>query len=170
MKDNWVNQPFVDVPARQNTILQVVVARKRAAKEIRNNTCATTELCNINMLGVLLQFYNNMYMLCPICANFMQVTSKYFTKNGIYCGCCIQHGRLYTSVSCEWCRAVRGNETWSPISIMDDTGDEPKERNIYLCQSCHKPWIRNCGTQLSLSVIHKGLTERWKRLQHAGNS
>ena len=148
--------------------------RKRAAKEkrkeLKNNRCATTELCNINMVGILLQYYNNMFMLCPICANFMQVTSQHFTKNGIYCGCCIQHGRLYTAVSCEWCKAVRGNETWSPISVIDDTADPPQEKECYLCQSCLKPWIRNCGTKLPWSIIDRGLTERWKRLQHAGSN
>ena len=134
-------------------------------------TCSTSELCKVNMLGTLLQFYNNVYVICPICANFMQLTSEYFTKDGFYCGCCLQHGRLYTSVSCEWCKCVRGNESWTPISVMDDTqSDTPVERNIYLCQSCHKPWIRNSGCQLNLSVIQKGLQEKWKRLQHAGSN
>ena len=143
---------------------------KEKRKEKRNSTCANTELCKVNMLGVLLQYYNNLYVICPICANFMQLTSEYFTKDGFYCGCCLQHGRLYTSVSCEWCKCVRGNESWTPISVMDDTLEVPIEKNIYLCQSCHKPWIRNSGFQLNLSVIKKGLEEKWKRLQHAGSN
>ena len=60
--------------------------RKRDAKEKRkekkNLTCSTSELCKVNMLGTLLQFYNNVYVICPICANFMQLTSEYFTKDG----------------------------------------------------------------------------------------
>lgn len=177
-KKRHLNMPeyssFMDVETehliQQNTDRNMKRAAKEKRKELKNHRCASTELCSINMVGVILQFYNNMYALCPICANFMQVTSKYFTKDGMYCGCCIQHGRLYTSVSCEWCKAVRGNETWSPISVIDDTTDEKRERNIYLCQSCHKPWIRNSNAQLCLSVIHKGLSERWKRLQHAGSN
>jgi hypothetical protein len=145
--------------------------RKRSAKEVRkeikNAICSDTELIRVNLLGVLLQFYNNLYTICPSCGNFMKMESKYFTKDSFYCGCCIQHGRLYTTVSCEWCHAVRGNESWCPIAIIDDTCEEEKERNIYLCQGCHKPWIRNARSQLKLSIIRKGLTERWKRLQHA---
>lgn len=145
--------------------------KKRSAKEVRkeikNKTCANTELCKVNLLGRLLQFYGSLYTICPSCGNFMEMTSKYFTEDSFYCGCCIQHGRLYTTVSCEWCHAVRGNESWNPISIVDDTGEEEKERNIYLCQQCHKPWIRNARSQLKLSIIRKGLTQRWKRLQHA---
>ena len=145
--------------------------QKRAAKEkrkgLKNKQCANTELSKVNMLGVLLQFYNNLYVICPMCANFTQLTSQYFTKDGFYCGCCIQHGRLYTDVSCEWCQAVRGNETWVPLKVKDDTDGERRERSIYLCQTCHKPWIRNAGTQLKLSTIFKGLGEKWKRLQHA---
>ena len=145
--------------------------RKRSAKErrkeMKNNTCANTELCNVNLLGRILQYYGNLYTICPSCGNFMKMDSKYFTNDSFYCGCCIQHGRLYTTVSCEWCHAVRGNESWSPISIIDDTGEEENERNIYLCQGCHKPWIRNASSQLKLSIIRKGLSQRWKRLQHA---
>lgn len=152
--------------------------RKRTAKDarkiIKNNLCAQTELTKINMLGKLLQFYNNLYIICPMCANFMQVTSEYFTQEGMYCGCCIQHGRLYTEVTCEWCLASRGNETWTPVRVLDDTVDveddiptDYTERSIYLCQGCHKPWIRNASVVLKLSTVLKGLAEKWKRLQHA---
>lgn len=142
---------------------------KEARKELKNKTCANTELCRVNLLGVVLQFYNNLYTICPSCGNFMHMDSKYYTKDSFYCGCCIQHGRLYTSVSCEWCHAVKGNESWNPISVIDDVNVEEseKERNIYLCQGCHKPWIRNARSQLKLSIIRKGLSQRWKRLQHA---
>lgn len=143
---------------------------KERRKELKNLMCANTELSNVNMLGVLLQFYNHVYMICPICANFMEMTSKYFTESGPYCGCCIQHGRLYTSVSCEWCHAVRGNETWTPLLVNDDTDEEDRERSIYLCQSCYKPWIRNSDRRLDLSLIRRGLTQRWKKLQHAEDS
>ena len=56
------------------------------------------------------------------------------------------------------------------VTRLDTQSDTPVERNIYLCQSCHKPWIRNSGYQLNLSVIQKGLQEKWKRLQHAGSN
>ncbi len=162
---------FMDIDSKMVERLKNNRERKRNAKEtrkeIKNNTCANTELTKVNLLGRMLQFYNNLYTICPSCGNFMEMDSKYFTKDSFYCGCCIQHGRLYRSISCEWCHAVRGNESWTPICIIDDTKEEEEESNIYLCQSCHKPWIRNARSQLRLSIIRKGLSERWKRLQHA---
>lgn len=143
---------------------------KERRKELKNHICSSTELCKVNLLGSLLQYYGNIYVICPICANFMQMTSQHFTRHGFYCGCCLQHGRLYTCISCEWCKCARGNESWTPISVMDDTVEPSVERNIYLCTGCHKPWIRNADSQLNLSIINKGLSERWKRLQHAGGT
>lgn len=147
---------------------------KRSAKEkrksLKSNMCANTQLSKVNLLGTLLQYYNHMYMICPVCANFMEMTAEYYTEHGPYCGCCVQHGRLYTSVSCEWCKAVRGNETWTPVLVTDDTGDESRDRSIYLCQTCYKPWIRNATRQLSLTTIERGLAQRWKKLQHAENT
>jgi len=159
---------FVDIDMVEIQRANDTRNRKRMAKEkrkeLRNRVCAKTNLVKLNMKGVLLQFYDNIYMICPICANFMQVTSENYTERGIYCGCCLQHGKLYTSVKCEWCKACKGNEAWSPIPVIDGN----QEKSIYLCNSCLKPWIRNAETTLPLSTIKKGLELRWKRLQHPG--
>ena len=159
---------FIDVDMEKIHKANEVRNKKRVAKETRkelkNSVCSKTPLVTIDMVGVLLEFYGKMYMFCPSCANFMQVTSENYTKDGIYCGCCIQHGKLYTTVSCEWCKACKGNEMWSPITVMD----EDEEKTIHLCNSCLKPWIRNAETTLQLSTIRRGLQQRWKRLQHPG--
>ena len=160
---------FIDVDYQRVMNANEIRHRKRQAKEkrkdLRSKVCSKTPLVSVNLLGVLLQYYGKLYTMCPVCANFMLVTSEHFTKDGFYCGCCMQHGKLYTNVSCEWCHAIRGNESWTPIKVKDN---ENKEMNIYLCQQCHKPWIRNAETILPLDTIKKGLTQRWKRLQHPG--
>jgi hypothetical protein len=142
--------------------------QKRAAKEkrkdLKNCNCVKTPLVKLNLLGKLLQFYGKLYMICPVGGNFMEVNSEHFTKNGMYCGCCLQHGKLYTSVKCEWCKASKGNETWSPVKVKT----EGQETNIYLCQGCLKPWIRNAETILEMDTIKRGLEQKWKRLQHPG--
>ena len=84
---------------------------KDKRKDLKNQICANTELISVNLLGVLLQFYDTMYTVCPMCANFMIFDSKHFTENGFYCGCCIDHGKLYTNICCEWCKVSGGNET-----------------------------------------------------------
>jgi hypothetical protein len=135
---------------------------KEKRKELKNEICSQTELCRINLNGQLLQFYGNMYTVCPKCANFMVVDCKYYTKDGFYCGCCIQNGKLYTNISCEYCQAVRGNETWNPVQCLE----KGKQTSIYLCQSCHKPWIRSAAALLEKDTIMRGLLNKWKRLQH----
>ena len=159
---------FIDVNVDELVKANNIRNRKRIAKEtrkeLRNKVCSKTPLVKLNMLGVLLEFYGKMFMYCPTCANFMEVTCENYTKDGIYCGCCLQHGKLYTSVSCEWCKICKGNESWSPITVID----EDKEKSIYLCNGCLKPWIRNAETTLTLDTIRKGLEQRWKRLQHPG--
>ena len=159
---------FVDVNIDEIMSANDIRNRKRMAKEarkeLRNHVCSKTPLVRLNMVGVLLEFYGKMYMICPTCANFMEVTSENYTENGIYCGCCLQHGKLYTSVSCEWCKACKGNEVWNPITVLDNE----EEKSIYLCNGCLKPWIRNAETTLQLDTIRKGLEQRWKRLQHPG--
>ena len=137
---------------------------KEERKKLRNLVCSKTPLVTVNMLGVVLQFYNNLYMVCQVCANFMSVTSEYYTKHGSYCGCCLQHGKLYTSVSCEWCKVKKSNESWSPITVKDNG----EEKSIYLCNNSNKVWIRNAETILTLDTFKKGLEQRWKRLQHPG--
>ena len=114
------------------------------------------------IFSVLLQFYDTMYTVCPICANFMIFDSKHFTENGFYCGCCIDHGKLYTNICCEWCKVARGNETWTPVLVKENG----EKKNIYLCSNCHKPWIRNSEGILELETIKRGLINKWKRLQH----
>jgi len=159
---------FIDVDMEKIRSANEIRNKKRMAKEsrkeLKNRVCSQTPLVTTDMVGVLLEFYGKMYMFCPSCANFMQVTSENYTKDGIYCGCCIQHGKLYTTVSCEWCKASKGNEMWSPIKVID----EEEEKTIHLCNSCLKPWIRNAETTLQLSTIRRGLQQRWKRLQHPG--
>tara|TARA_E500000178_G_C17029275_1_gene759674 strand:- start:651 stop:2834 length:2184 start_codon:yes stop_codon:yes gene_type:complete len=157
---------FINIDNDERQKMNLYREKKREAKEkkknIRNQICAETELCSINLLGVVLQFFDNMYTICPICANFMQFDSKYFTENGFYCGCCIEHGKLYTEINCEWCKVNRGNETWSPILV----NEHGKNKNIYLCTNCYKPWIRNSTGILDIEVIKRGLLNKWKRIQH----
>lgn len=157
---------FIDLDQKEKHNMILVRNKKRAAKDkkkdLKNQICSQTELCTINLLGVILQFFDTMYTICPICGNFMQFDSKYFTKDGFYCGCCIEHGKLYTNINCEWCNISRGNESWDPL-VVNENG---KKKNIYLCGNCYKPWIRNCEHILDIQVIKRGLQNKWKRLQH----
>ena len=157
---------FIDVDYQQLVTATEMRNRKRHAKEVRKRkhhvVCSKTPLVPVNLLGVALQFYGNIYTVCPCCGNFQKVTGEHFTKDGFYCGACLNDGKLFAAVSCDWCKAEKGNDSWTPIKVIEN-GEEKK---INLCGSCHKPWIRGAGTILEWNTIKRGLEERWKRLNH----
>jgi hypothetical protein len=145
-------------------------AKKRAAKERRKESrskrCSDSVLTTVNLLGIILQFYGRLYTVCPICGNFM-IWDNHFTKETFYCGCCLKNGKLFSTICCMYCNAVRGNENWTTISVISDSGEQ---KSIYLCNTCLKPWIRNSPTPLKQSDIITGLKQKWKRLQHPSNT
>ena len=114
----------------------------------------------IDLLGKAFVFYGSIYTLCQECANFMKYSPKNISKNGLYCGCCLKNGQLLSNIECHFCKII-GNEKWLQIPVKDK-----KKENIYLCKSCHKPWIKTSKSVLELSTIMRGLKEKWKRLQN----
>lgn len=145
--------------------------RKREAKEMKkdyeNEICSQTELVKVNLLGRILQFYGKLYTICSSCGNPMAYSGKYFNgKKGFYCGCCLSNdGELFTTISCFFCCAIKNNESWQPLTIRGEI-DENDRRQIYLCNGCYKPWIRDSTQLLKMSTIRRGLKERWKKLKH----
>lgn len=128
---------------------------KERRKEEMNSLCASIELQKISLIGNVLQFYGSLYTICPQCGNFMKYNPKHM-YNGFFCGCCMENGHLFRTVRCEWCRSRQHLEN---IQVRGT------RESIYLCKSCHKPWIRNASSVLDVSIIRKGLREKWKRLQ-----
>jgi len=149
--------------------------RKREAKELRkeyeNEICSNTELVKVNLLGRILQFYGKLYTLCPSCGNAFAYSGKHFNgKKGFYCGCCLSaQGELYTTISCSHCLAIKNNESWQPLTVRGEENEDERSQ-IYLCNGCYKPWIRDSTQLLKMSTIHKGLKEKWKRLKHPSNN
>lgn len=137
--------------------------KKRQAKEKRkeynNNQCSSTKLVAINLIGRIFQWYGSLYTICQECGNYMKYNPAHISAKGFYCGCCLtEDGKLLSNISCYWCQTT-GSDKWRPIMVNDE------RKSIYLCKSCHKPWIKSSSNVLTLSVITKGLREKWKRLQ-----
>jgi len=159
---------LTDAEISQSNLLR---QRKREAKEFKkdyeNEICSKTELIKVNLLGRILQFYGKLYTICGSCGNPMTYSGKYFNgKNGFYCGCCLSdEGQLFTTISCCFCCAIKNNESWQPLTVSGEE-DECERKQIYLCNSCYKPWIRDSTQLLKMSTIKRGLNERWKKLKH----
>jgi len=137
--------------------------KKRQAKEKRkeynNHQCSSTKLVAINLIGRLFQWYGSLYTICQECGNYMKYSPAHISAKGFYCGCCLtDDGKLLSNISCFWCHTT-GSDKWSPIVVDDE------RKTIYLCKSCHKPWIKSSTSVLPLRTITKGLREKWKRLQ-----
>ena len=165
---------YMDVSEDQLQTQQYERNKKRQCKEMRkdhmNDICSNTEVIKVSLLGRALQFYNKIYTICPSCGNAMAYSGKHFNgEKGFYCGCCLSEGgELFTSICCTFCQAIKNNESWEPIYVADEENEEER-RQIYLCKTCKKPWITESNVLLKYSTIRKGLSEKWKRLQHPSN-
>ncbi len=132
---------------------------KRVAKEyrkdIKNKLCASTRLVEVPLLGNVLQFYGNIFTVCPQCGSFMKYDPAHM-YNGMYCGCCIKDGKRVGDIQCARC----GDRQHLGDPIMVTSGE-----SIYLCKQHYKPWIREATAVLDKETILRGLEEKWKRLQ-----
>lgn len=164
---------LIDIQDASAKSIQAQRSRRKQAKDRRkknmNIICANTELVGVSLLGRIMQFYGKLYTICPSCGNPMAYSGKYFNgEKGFYCGCCLStQGTLFTTISCIHCDAIKNNETWDPITVLAEKGDERKQ--IYLCNNCNRPWIHTCNTLLKYSTIKRGLEEKWKRITHPSN-
>ena len=135
-------------------------ARKRRAKKdwkslrknMQNELCASTECLKFNMTGCLFQFYGQLYLFCPSCANPTVFNSSQYDKNGFTCGQCLKEGTLYTSVSCYICDTYRGKDSWTTISAENESGET---QSLAICNSCNKPWLRQYEQNVPMNLLEQ---------------
>ena len=124
---------------------------KMKRKQYMNDECANTECLKFNMTGSLFQFYDVLYLFCPICASPTIYDPKQHGKHGLHCGQCMKDGQFYTNVSCIICDTLRGASKWDTVDYIDETDNSQKSGVI--CQSCDRPWIHSEGSPYALSVL-----------------
>jgi len=110
---------------------------KMAKKNVQNQRCADTECMQINLTGCLLQFYDQLYLFCPSCANPTTFNAEQHDKHGFTCSQCRKGGTLYTNVSCSICAIFKGKDTWKTIECIHENGSK---ETIALCNGCSKPF------------------------------
>jgi hypothetical protein len=133
--------------------------KKRNAKELRkkikNQMCASSPLVEVPLLGNVLQYYGNLYTVCPQCGSFMKYDPTKL-HNGMFCGCCIKDGIRIGEIQCARC----GDQHHLVDPIVVEGGEI-----VHLCKQHYKPWIREATCLLTKEIILRGLEEKWKRLQ-----
>jgi hypothetical protein len=108
-----------------------------AKKNVQNQRCADTECMQINLTGCLLQFYDQLYLFCPSCANPTTFHADQHDKHGFTCSQCRRGGTLYTNVSCSICAIFKGKDTWTTIDCIHENGSK---ETIPLCNGCSLPF------------------------------
>ena len=129
---------------------------KIAKKNVQNKRSAETECMQINITGVILQFYDNLYLFCPSCANPTTFHADQHDRHGFTCGQCRKGGTLYTSVSCSICGIFKGKDTWLTVVCINE---EKENETIAICNSCHKPWIKNYDGNVPSAIIEQQRTK-----------
>ena len=151
-RKNIMIKEFVDMPVQTNRMKKKEWKTQR--KQKINEICAETECIEFNMTGSLFQFYNNIYLFCPMCANPTLYNPDALNQHGITCGQCMENGVFYMHTICSICQLYRGKNTWETVDI--DFGDSTK--TLPICKQCYKPWIRQ--QQTTNMVLH--VVNVWK--------
>lgn len=125
---------------------------KAQKKNALNERCAHTEIVQINMTGVILQFYGGLYLFCPSCGNPTTFHPKQHDKHGFTCGQCMKEGTLYTSVSCNLCGVYRGKDTWTTVQTKNEFGNE---ETVAICNGCYKPWLKQYDGNIPFDIMQQ---------------
>ena len=110
---------------------------KNKRKRVEADNCEKTEIMKINLVGKLLQFHGELYLLCPHCA-----------LPAVY-----QHEGHFEKWKCAMCRQKRTQATggtmqcgiceltvtkWDTIEV-----DNAEQKFIPICNACERPWMRD---------------------------
>ena len=126
---------------------------KIARKKYMNKECAQTECLRFNMTGSLFQYFNTMFMFCPLCASPMIFDPTLHGPEGLHCGQCMKDGQFYTRVSCMLCNSLRGASKWDTVKYIDDSNGKHEEKSGVICQTCDRPWIHAEGAPYTMSIL-----------------
>lgn len=158
-RKNVMMKEFVDMPVQSNRMKKKEWKTKR--KQKINEICAETECIEFDMTGSLFQFYNNLYLFCPMCANPTVYNPECMNEHGITCGQCMENGVFYMHIICSVCQLYRGKNTWETVDI--DFGDKGT-KTLPICKQCYKPWIRQQQTPIPVDIFKNKLLQPKKKV------
>ena len=123
----------------EDDVFEMEEANKRAAKrdwkmqrkKWLNHECFHTPCTKVQMLGVLFQFYNNLYYLCPLCASPTVYDPLTLGPHGLHCGQCTKETAHY-HVECVLCGLQRGTAKWNTLVYVEDG----TEKSDVMCKDC----------------------------------
>ena len=141
--------------------------RRKIAKDMRKDArfsrCQNTELTKVALRGKIMQLYEQLYLLCPFCANPTHYDPQRYHNDMFSCSRCADRSKGGDEIACTYCAAPMIKDVWEPMRVYNDMrADECRFETIRLCNRCNRSWIRNANQVLRLTTIIQGLACRWK--------
>ena len=94
----------------------------------------------MQLLGVLFQFYNHLYYLCPLCASPTVFDPQTFGEHGLHCGQCTKEHAQF-NVSCVLCTMQRGTAKWNTLTYLENG----ETKTDVVCKDCEEHIEREGG-------------------------
>ena len=141
---------------------------KRISKDNRKQKtqtlCSQTPLLEIPLIGYALECQDGVITLCCKCANPATFAVNKFEGAMFICTRCNKEENLYNEVTCFNCSAIqKRDEQFVYIDVLDDIRKETQVlSSIHLCKKCKRKWIVESDVTLPLSIIMKGIDEKWR--------
>ena len=119
---------------------------KNKRKLVEAEDCANFKCMRMNLIGKLLQFHNELFLLCPKCA-LPAVYKPNGHRETWSCVMCIQNENTGESkMQCMVC----DKETckWDTIETADDGNEK-----VVICETCLQPWVKEDSTSYTLQYL-----------------
>lgn len=113
---------------------------KMQRKKWLNKECFQTPCMKMQLLGVLFQFYNHLYYLCPLCASPTVFDPQTFGEHGLHCGQCTKEHAQF-NVSCVLCTMQRGTAKWNTLTYLENG----ETKTDVVCKDCEEHIEREGG-------------------------
>jgi hypothetical protein len=134
-------------------------------KQKQHMLCSMIPLKKISLLGFAIECQEGLLTSCCLCANPALFGINKFEGDKFVCTRCTEKKNLYNEVVCDKCGNIQDDnaEPFAEVQVVDDVRKNPAEFcDIHLCRKCNRAWIKQSGTALRLSVIFKGINEKWR--------
>jgi len=115
--------------------------------------CSYSTLLEIPMHGKILQFYGDMYLLCPGCSCVMRARAELYRGDSIRCVNCSCTSSAASDSICFHC--------YLPCSEMKSAALSTTAVNV--CETCWRNWMNQDSITASVDeeTAHRAINEQW---------
>jgi len=125
-------------------------------KQQQNLMCKHSKLVEYEMLGMVLQLFGTLYMLCPYCLCLMVIRPERHNGGPLSCIHCQYKKHTVAYERCFHCYSMCTNATHMPI--------KQHATPVAICNACTKQWCseHELTQHMPDTMVHRAINERWK--------